>query len=297
MAGLRALFMTLAVRVAPRPAIHSIESPTRYRPSVGQPGKDAVWVPMPQMMVAPMLTMAKVTAQDLVFDLGSGDGRIAIAAAADFGARAMGVEYDPELVALSRHEAHTAGVADRATFVQADLFETDFSAADVITMYLLPQMIERLQPRFLSLRPGTRIVSQTFRMRDWIADARVVKEGRCVYLWVVPARVGGEWQMSEDTRGDNTRLALAQRHQFIAGSAQCGDTSVKLRKSVLSGAHIRFVIASRGEKREYVGEVDGDSMRGTVYTASGTCGQWTARRVPSASFRGDQSEAPCATSQ
>ncbi|HEY9397002.1 MAG TPA: class I SAM-dependent methyltransferase [Burkholderiales bacterium] len=297
MGGLRALFKTLAVRVGQRPAIHVPEAPARYRPAVGQPGKDAVWVPIPQTMITPMLTMAKVTPQDFVVDLGSGDGRIAIAAAVQFGARAMGVEYDADMVALSRHEAHAAGVADRATFIQADLFETDFSGADVITMYLLPQMIERLQLRFLFLRPGTRIVSQTFRMRDWIADARVVKDGRSVYLWVVPAKVAGDWQLSEDERSDCMRLALTQRHQFIDGTAQCGDTSAKLRKSVLSGAHIRFVIATRGEKREYVGEVDGDSMRGTVHTASGTRGQWIARRVPIASFRSDQSEAPCATNQ
>jgi protein-L-isoaspartate O-methyltransferase len=280
MGGLRALFMALAVLVVQMPATHAQRAPVRYRPSVGQVGKDAVWVPTPQALVARILTMAKLTSKDFVVDLGSGDGRIVIAAARDFGVRALGIEYDPDMVALSRRNAREAGVAARVKFIQADLFDTDLRHADVVIMYLMPHLLARLRPRLQQLQPGTRLVSLSFGMSDWQPDERVARDGRHAYFWIVPAKVAGDWQLS-DERGENIQLALMQQHQFISGLARCEGASVKLRKPALSGAHIRFVIATRwGEKREYVGEVDGDGMRGTFHTASGAGGQWTARRIP-----------------
>ena len=166
-----------------------------FQPSVGQPGKDVVWVPTPQALVDKMLDMAKVTAADYVIDLGSGDGRTVITAAKR-GARAQGIEYNPDMVALSQKNAAAAGMTSRATFAKADLFESDFSQATVITMFLLPDINLRLRPKILDLKPGTRIVSNTFTMEDWQADQTATIAGDCItwctaLFWVVPAKVQG----------------------------------------------------------------------------------------------------------
>ncbi len=158
-----------------------------YEPSVGQQGKDVIWVPTPEDLVQAMLDLAKVTPNDFVMDLGSGDGRIVIAAAKR-GARAVGIEYNPDMVELSRRNAEKAGVSDKATFVNADIFATDFSQATVITMYLLPQLNLRLKPVILNLKPGTRIVSHAFTMGDWAPEQTIEKEGRTAYLWIVPKK-------------------------------------------------------------------------------------------------------------
>jgi 2-polyprenyl-3-methyl-5-hydroxy-6-metoxy-1,4-benzoquinol methylase len=146
------------------------QAPSIYEPSVGQKGKDVVWVPTPQVVVDKMLDIAGMTARDYVMDLGSGDGRLVITAAKR-GARALGIEYNPDMVELARRNAEKAGVAGRAKFVKADLFETDFSEATVITMFLLPDINLRLRPKLLRLKPGTRIVSNTFTMAEWKPDA------------------------------------------------------------------------------------------------------------------------------
>src|SRR5574341_2462609 len=166
-----------------------------YQPQVGQEGKDVVWVPTPQALVDKMLDMAKVTPQDYVIDLGSGDGRTVITAAKR-GARALGIEYNPDMVELSRRNAAKEGVGDKATFVKADLFETNFSRATVITMFLLPEINLKLRPKILDLKPGTRIVSNTFTMGEWTADetATVDEKSGCshyctAHLWIVPAKI------------------------------------------------------------------------------------------------------------
>ncbi|HEY6363456.1 MAG TPA: class I SAM-dependent methyltransferase, partial [Candidatus Binatia bacterium] len=169
-----------------------------YKPRVGQEGKDVIWVPTPQELVDKMLDMAKVTPKDYVIDLGSGDGRTVITAAKR-GARALGIEYNPDMVELSKHNAAKEGVSDRANFVKADLFESDFSEATVITMFLLPGINIRLRPKILDLKPGTRIVSNSFTMGEWAADEEgTVKNGCASYctalLWIVPAKVEGTWQ-------------------------------------------------------------------------------------------------------
>src|SRR5437588_4140832 len=146
-------------------------SPQTFEPEVGQPGKDVVWVPTPQAVVDKMLDLAKVTAADYVIDLGSGDGRTVITAAKR-GARALGIEYNPDMVELAKANARIAGVAERASFVNADLFASDFSKASVITMFLLPQINLKLRPKILALKPGTRIASNTFTMDDWQPDAK-----------------------------------------------------------------------------------------------------------------------------
>lgn len=166
-------------------------SAQEFEPSIGQEGKDVIWVPTPDSLVEAMLDVAKVTPSDYVIDLGSGDGRIVIAAAKR-GARAVGFEFNPDMVALSRRNAEKEGVSDKATFVNADLFESDFSKATVITMYLLPQLNLKLRPKLLDLKPGTRIVSHAFTMGEWNPDKTVEREGRTAYLWIVPAKTEGK---------------------------------------------------------------------------------------------------------
>jgi precorrin-6B methylase 2 len=171
----------------------------QFKPEVGQHGKDVVWVPTAQPLVEKMLDMAKVTPEDYLIDLGSGDGRTVIAAAKR-GARALGIEYNPDMVELSRQNAEAEGVSGRATFVKADLFESDFSQATVITMFLLPELNLRLRPTLLSLKPGTRIVSNSFTMEEWEPDETATVSDGCsswctALLWIVPARVDGTWRL------------------------------------------------------------------------------------------------------
>src|SRR5687768_12944180 len=186
-----------------------------FEPFSGQAGKDVVWVPTPQALVERMLDLAKLTPQDFHMDLGSGDGRTVITAAKR-GARAMGVEYNPQMVELSRGNAKKEGVSDRATFVQADLFETDFSKANVLTLFLLPSINMRLRPTILNMRPGTRVVSNTFTMEDWQSDETSVVGDDCVswctaHLWIVPAKVDGTWTTPQGL------LTLKQNFQMFSG--------------------------------------------------------------------------------
>jgi precorrin-6B methylase 2 len=187
-----------------------------FKPEYGQAGKDVVWVPTAHALVEKMLDLAKVTPNDYLIDLGSGDGPIVIGAAKR-GVRALGIEYNPDMVELSKRNAEAAGVADRATFMKADIFETDFSKATVITMFLLPQLNLKLRPQLLDLKPGTRIVSNTFTMDDWSPDdtARAAEdcETWCLaLLWIVPAKVAGTWKMP------NGDLTLTQQFQMLSGS-------------------------------------------------------------------------------
>src|SRR5213594_3754137 len=241
----------------------------QYEPHVGQEGKDVIWVPTPQALVDKMLDMAKVTPKDYVIDLGSGDGRTVITAAKR-GARTLGIEYNPDMVALSRRNAAKAGVSDKATFVEADIFRSDLSPATVITLFLLTDLNLKLRPTILTLKPGTRIVSNTFRMGDWEPDQTV--ELGCdtyctAYLWIVPARVEGRWKTA---RGE---LALKQEFQKVSGTLNSGNVVVPISRGNLSGAQIRFVAAGA----EYRGRVNGNTIEGTVKSA-GKSADWKATR-------------------
>lgn len=237
-----------------------------FVPQSGQPGKDVVWVPTPDALVERMLDMAQVTPQDYLIDLGSGDGRTVIAAAGR-GLRAHGVEYNPEMVALAKRRAAAAGVADRATFEEADIFETDFTKAQVLTLFLLPGLNERLRPQILALEPGTRVVSNSFAMGDWEAD-RIDRLGdECsrwctALMWIVPAKVEGEWQLGEQ------RLQLEQQYQKVTG--RLGDMPIENGRVV--GKELRF---SAGGV-DYVGTVVGTSLSGTA--SEGPLRNWTAVR-------------------
>ena len=247
-----------------KPAAGAEQKP--FEPQVGQGGKDVVWVPTPQALVDKMLDMAKVTPQDFVIDLGSGDGRTVITAAKR-GSRAMGIEYNPDMVELSKKNAAAAGVSDKATFVKADLFETDFSKAQVITMFLLPSINVKLRPKILDLKPGTRIVSNSFNMEDWEADQTETINDNCTswctaLLWIVPAKVEGTWQMPQGA------LTLTQTYQNVTGTLG----SQPITEGKLNGNEITFKAAGA----TYTGRVEGTTMHGTATGANGS--SWTATR-------------------
>ncbi len=248
-------------------------SVNNYVPEVGQQGKDVVWVPTPQELVNKMLEVAKVTPADYVIDLGSGDGRTVISAA-KIGAKATGIEYNPDMVALSKENALKEGVGNKAEFIQADLYETDLSKATVITMFLLPEINLKLRPRILDLKPGTRIVSNTFTMGEWEADQEVTTEENwnswnTAYLWIVPAKVGGKWKM-----GDG-ELELTQEFQFVRGSFKTGIRSQSVTDGRLEGNKLSFRI----NNDVYTGVVSDRTIRGTASnTAEGKTWDWTATR-------------------
>ena len=237
-----------------------------FEPHVGQEGKDVIWVPTPQELVDRMLDMAKVTANDYVIDLGSGDG-ITVITAAKRGARALGIEYNPDMVELSNRNAARAGVSGKARFVKADIFESDFSQATVITMYLLPQLNLKLRPKILDLKPGTRIVSHAFTMGEWTADQTESVETRTAYLWIVPAKVEGAWQLAQG------ELTLKQSFQMIAGTLRTGGNTLTIANGRLRGDQISFSAGGA----EYTGRVNGNTIQGTVNGSSS--GSWNATRV------------------
>jgi SAM-dependent methyltransferase len=246
--------LCLLLAAAASPA-QTAEKP--FEPVSGQAGKDVVWVPTPPVLVEKMLDMAKVTTNDFVMDLGSGDGRNIIAAARR-GARALGVEYNPDMVEYSRREAEKAGVAGKAQFVQGDMYEADVSQASVLALFLLPENLDRLVPKFLDMKPGTRIVLNTFGIRGWDAD-RVEQAGEGCGAWcdallyIVPAKVGGRWQLGEG------ELVLEQSFQVLSGSFRSGATTQPLTTPALQGDRIRFTLNGV----EYSGTVNGEVMQGS----------------------------------
>lgn len=259
------LFVSWVGVAAQAPQTQTTQKP--YEPQVGQEGKDVVWVPTPEALVEKMLDMAKTTPQDFVMDLGSGDGRTVIAAAKR-GARAVGIEYNPDMVELSKRNAAAAGVGDKATFLKADLFETDLSKATVITMFLLPSINIQLRPKILELKPGTRIVSNTFTMEDWEADETATITDGCTsswctaHFWIVPAKVQGTWHLPQGS------LVLNQQFQKVSGTL--GSTPISNGR--LRGDELTF---NAGAVR-YTGRVNGNTIRGTLTGGSG--GTWMATR-------------------
>jgi precorrin-6B methylase 2 len=273
-----AVILSLAVSVFPLFAAATAEGGRQFQPNIGQAGKDVIWVPTPEGLVTAMLDMAKVTPGDYVIDLGSGDGRIVIAAAKR-GARAMGVEFNPDMVALSRQNAQKEGVADRASFVQADIFETDFSKATVVTMYLLTQLNLKLRPQILDLKPGTRVVSHAFNMEDWEADQTASSEERTAYLWIVPAKVAGTWTWTTSSGG--AELVLNQVYQKIEGTLKIGGREQQLQNAKLTGDLISFTVSTGpSSNHAYSGRVIANGISGTIKSADGAGTKWTAARRP-----------------
>jgi hypothetical protein len=235
-----------------------------YSPSVGQEGKDVIWVPTPQSLVERMLQMAKTTPNDYVVDLGSGDGRTVITAAKKYGARALGIEYNPDMVELSKRNAQKEGVADKAQFMRADIFQTDFSKATVLTLYLLPSLNLKLRPTILDMKPGTRVVSHAFTMDDWAPDQVESSEGRTAYMWIVPAKVSGTWRV-EVPGGASYETTFIQQFQNVGGSAKVSNKPVQFSNGKLNGETITFSIADENNvRREFTGRVNGNRIDGNV---------------------------------
>lgn len=233
-----------------------------FSPRSGQSGKDVIWVPTQEELVMAMLKAAKVTAKDYVIDLGSGDGRIPIAAAKHFGAKALGVEYNPQMVQLAQCYVRAEGLEDKVQIKEADIFKTDFSDATVVTMYLLSNLNMKLRPTILKLKPGTRIVSNSFDMGDWHADQDVEAPNGYSrgYLWIVPADAKGTWSFSEQGGDDEFRLSIDQTYQDIEISAP-GKTTATIRDAKLRGAEIVFTLADgSGQARAFKGRVEDDKI-------------------------------------
>ena len=262
----RQFALALSLSVALASGIAQAQPAKEYEPEVGQAGKDVVWVPTPQALVDKMLDMAKVTPKDYVIDLGSGDGRTVITAAKR-GSKALGIEYNPDMVELSKRSAAKEGVSDKASFVKADLFESDFSQAQVITMFLLSSINLKLRPKILDLKPGTRIVSNTFDMAEWKPDETANLAGCSswctAHLWIVPAKVGGVWTTSQG------ELTLKQTFQMISGTLKNGNAATQV-SGKLNGDQITFTAGNV----QYSGRVSGNSMEGT---AGGN--KWSATRA------------------
>ncbi len=250
---------------------------TKFEPQVGQAGKDVIWVPTPDDVVERMLNMAQVTPSDFVIDLGSGDGKIAIMAAKKFGARALGIEYNPDMVKLSQDNARAAGVAEKASFRRADIFASDFSQATVITMYLLPALNMKLRPQILSMRPGTRVASHSFSMEDWEADEISTLDGRRAYFWVVPANVTGSWILEASSQ--KIELSFEQTFQKVSGTLTLGPIHAGLREARLRGVNIGFAyVDPNGVRRDFSGRVSGGRMEGSFRDDKGGEGRWTATK-------------------
>jgi SAM-dependent methyltransferase len=268
---MRAIVVALALAASPCAA-----QDKPFEPYEGQPGKDVVWVPTPRVLIDKMLDVARVTPRDFVVDLGSGDGRLVIAAAKR-GARALGMEYDDNLVAYSQRSAQQQGVADKAQFVKADIFASDFSQASVLTLFLLPEMNQRLRPQFLAMKPGTRIVANYFGIGDWSSDesVKVPDTDKCgnycvAYLWIVPARVEGTWLMPQ---GD---LTLVQGYQYFKGWLFSSSGTKEVTQGRMRGDTLNFTL----DGVSYSGRVNGDAIEGTALH-EGSSARWTAvRKAP-----------------
>jgi hypothetical protein len=264
--GIRFLVGLLALAAG----LHA-QTASERKPEPGQPGKDVIWLPSPDALVERMLDMAQVTPTDVVMDLGSGDGRVVIAAAMR-GARAIGVEYDPDLVELSTRNAAAQGVGGKATFIRADLFETDLSTASVIILFLRFDLNLKLRPKLLNLRPGTRVVSNTFSMDDWEPDEVWPGDRTCAncsaFMWIIPARVQGTWQLA------GGEMKLAQTLQTFTGTLRTGTASLSIDNGRLRGDLIAF---TAGGVR-YSGRVREGAIDGTATTGQNVV-RWTATRA------------------
>jgi len=245
----------------------------RYIPRVGQPGKDVIWVPTPEKLVEKMLWAAQVTPQDLVIDLGSGDGRMVIAAAR-MGARSRGVEYNSDMVELARNNAEEAGVADKVEFIHGDIFEYDFSDATVVTMFLLPSINVKLRPKLLQMKPGTRIVSNSFAMGDWRPDYKAtIQESdptwKTALIWIVPAQIAGTWKMGESD------LVIRQEYQKFFGTCRTPNKTTNIAEGSLYGDSVSFEI--NGDK--YTGHLTSEGTLEGVVAFGEESREWVASRV------------------
>jgi len=279
----RSLLIATCVALCAVTSAFAQESKT-YEPQVGQAGKDVVWVPTPQALVEKMLDMAKVGKDDLVMDLGSGDGRNIISAAKR-GAKAIGVEYNPDMVALSNRTAAGEGVADKATFIEGDMYEADISKATIMALFLLTDNMEQLLPKFLALKPGSRIVANTFGFRSWEPDETQTVEEDCTswckaLLWIVPAKVEGNWRLPDG------ELVLEQKYQVLSGTLTIDGRPTPIANGRVRGEEITFAIGDR----QYSGRLAGEKIVGIAKSAAKETPWSAARSVPRPAVANDRHE-------
>lgn len=240
-----------------------------YKPQVGQSGKDVVWVPTPDEIVQRMLRLAKVTPQDTVYDLGAGDGKIAIAAG-KIGATSVGIEYNPDMAKLAQCYVQAENLDGKTRIIQGDVFKEDFSKASVVTMYLLPELNLRLRPTILNMKPGTRVTSHQFTMGDWEPDETAEVDYRTAYLWIVPAKVDGTWTVREQGSSNAYTVNLNQKYQKITGDVAAGSAKQPLVGATVRGEEIRFAFNDdKGVTRTLTGTVRGNELTGTLKGAAG----------------------------
>jgi len=235
-----------------------------YQPTPGQAGKDVVWIPTPDALVIKMLEAVKTTKDDLVYDLGSGDGKIPIAAAKDYGAKAIGIEYNPEMADFARRNVKRAGVEPLVEIITGDIFVEDFSKATVITMYLLPALNVKLRPIILAMKPGTRVTSHQFDMGDWEPDQHFVIEGRDGYMWVVPATVGGQWALKDESGSFSGTLNLVQRYQRLGGTITLAGKTQPLLGAWIDADKLGFSFIDADRLLSAKMSVGGSGMSGTL---------------------------------
>jgi len=252
-----------------------------YQPTVGQHGKDVMWVPTPEDLVVRMLETAKVTADDLVYDLGAGDGKIPIQAARQFGARAVGIEYDPKLVALAQRNVLRAGVSDRVNIIQGDIFKEDFSKATVVTLYLLTELNLRLKPTLLNMKPGTRVVSHSFGMGTWAPDEVIGGEQNYYgFFWIVPAKIQGRWLISTTPDQKPLQIDFTQRFQNVAGQITRDKEIFLIENGRLKGSSLHFTYTdSRQLTYTVTAEIDGAQLSGRQATASAAPQVLSGRKI------------------
>jgi len=210
----------------------------KYQPFIGQSGKDVVWVPSPDQLIDKMLKTAKVTEKDIVFDLGAGDGKIAIAAALKYGAKSTGIEFNPEMAALAQRNVERAGLKDKVRIINGDIFVEDFSSATVVTLYLLPELNLKLKPILQKMKPGTRVVSNSFTMGEWEADEVIESDRGRGYFWIIPAIMNGEWDLQ--LAGKTVRLSINQRDQKFTGTLKLGGETFQVVNGLLRASDFTF---------------------------------------------------------
>lgn len=269
-----ALALLLSCAVAASAATRE-DCERRFKPQVWQPGKDVVWLPTSDGLTRRMLQMAKVTAADRVYDLGAGDGKIAIAAARDFGAQAVGVEYDPTLAQLGQCYVEAERLGSRVRIIQGDIFETDFSSATVVTLYLLPELNLRLRPTILKMKPGTRVVSHSFRMDDWEPDERSTDDSDVAYLWIVPAQVAGNWSFREAGGNGQFAVQLTQKFQELDGRA---NGEPLLPNARVRGEQLEFAFIEDAATTKVSGRVAGDRIDAKI-TRGGKTSNYVGART------------------
>lgn len=254
----------------------------QYQPSTGQPGKDVVWVPTNDGLVTRMLELAKVSSSDLVYDLGAGDGKIAIAAARQFGAKSIGVEYNPDMATLAQCFVRAEGLTEKVRIIQGDIFETNFSDATVVTLYLLPELNLKLRPTILAMKPGTRVVSHSFLMGDWQPDQSSVSEDGAAYLWLVPAKVAGKWTFKQQGGKDTFTVQLDQAFQKLSGKVggQGDKPGDEIDQGTIKGTELSLIFSEGDIHTLLKGTVAGNRVEAKA-TRNGSTGTYIGTRQPS----------------